>query len=114
MGVAVATTTKKDLIERIASETSIRRSDVKDVVELFLHHMMEELKSGNRIEFRDFGVFEVHERAERVALNPRTRTPITVPLRRSVRFKGSRLMRAVLDGSAPLNRYQFSGGDGEK
>ena len=68
----MATITKKELIERISNKCAVKRSVGKKVVQLFLEEMIQELKRGNRLEFRDFGVFEVKERAARQAQNPKT------------------------------------------
>ena len=56
------TVTKKDLIDRIADLTGQRRSDVKETVQQFLDEVIIELGKGNRLEFRDFGVFEIRKR----------------------------------------------------
>lgn len=110
----MATTTKKDLIERIANQTSVKRNDVKNIVQCFLHHMIHELGSGNRLEFRDFGVFEIKERAARVAQNPKTLQRIPVPPRRTVKFKVGRLMKAALEGEADFDGFSFEmNGDGK-
>ena len=53
----------------------------------------DELARGNRLEFREFGVFEVRERAARWAQNPRTLEKVRVPAKRVVKFKVGRLMR---------------------
>lgn len=92
----MATTTKKDLIERVATETDISRADVRRAVQSFLEHVIDELARGNRLEFRDFGVFEIRERAERIAQNPKTLERVSVPARKSVRFKVGRLMQQSL------------------
>jgi integration host factor subunit beta len=95
----MGTTTKKDLIDRITEETELRRSDVKQVVQSFLDSVIEELSRGNRLEFRDFGVFEVRDRKPRMAQNPKTLDRIPVPARVTVRFKtGRRMRQAVEDG----------------
>ncbi|MCH8165606.1 MAG: HU family DNA-binding protein, partial [Planctomycetes bacterium] len=52
------TTTKKDLIDQIAKETHQKRSTVKRTVQSFLDNVIREISRGNRLEFRDFGVFE--------------------------------------------------------
>lgn len=96
----MATTTKKELIDRIAEETQLKRADVKKAVQAFLDHVIEELGRGNRLEFRDFGVFEIKDRAPRVAQNPKTLEPVRVPAKRTVKFKVGRLMKASLDGEA--------------
>ncbi len=54
----MATITKKELIDRIADHASQRRVQVKRVVQQFLDEIVNELGKGNRLEFRDFGVFE--------------------------------------------------------
>ncbi len=87
------TITKKELVERIAQQTALQRNDVKTVVQSFLDAVVEELDRGNRLEFRDFGVFEVRVRAARSAQNPKTLVPVHVPAKRTVRFKPGRLMR---------------------
>jgi integration host factor subunit beta len=95
----MGTITKKDLVERISEGTGLRRSDVKTVVQSFLDHVIEELGEGNRLEFRDFGVFETKARAARVAQNPRTLERVPVPARRTVKFKVGRLMKMAVESN---------------
>ena len=89
----MTTVTKKELVERIAQQSGLQRNDVKTVVQAFLDAVVDELGRGNRLEFRDFGVFEVRQRAARSAQNPKTLVPVHVPAKRTVRFKPGRLMR---------------------
>ena len=63
--------------------------------------VIDELKHGNRLEFRDFGVFEIKHRASRKAQNPKTLEPVLVPPKRTVKFKVGRLMKQQLDDSTP-------------
>ena len=90
------TVTKKELVDRIAEVTRGRHVQVKKVVQGFLDEIVEELAKGNRLEFRDFGVFEVRHRAARVAQNPKTLERVQVPAKRTVRFKAGRLMKQKL------------------
>ncbi|MEX1023723.1 MAG: HU family DNA-binding protein [Planctomycetota bacterium] len=89
----VPTITKKDLINRIAEESGHTKVVVKDVLQRFLDEIVEELSLGKRIEFREFGVFEVKDRRARRAQNPRTLEKVEVPAKRVVRFKVGRMMR---------------------
>jgi integration host factor subunit beta len=89
----MATVTKKDLIDRIADQTRQTRVATKETIQTFLDEIVRELAKGNRLEFRDFGVFEVRERRARVAQNPRTLERVSVPEKRSIKFKPGRLMR---------------------
>ncbi len=92
-----STVTKKDLIERIADRTRLKRVTVKKAVQEFLDQVIVELKRGNRLEFRDFGVFEIKERAARTAQNPKTLQRVEVPPKKTVKFKVGRLMRESID-----------------
>jgi integration host factor subunit beta len=90
------TVTKKELVDRIAENTRNKHVQVKKVVQGFLDEIIEELSKGNRLEFRDFGVFEVRQRAARTAQNPKTLERVQVPAKRTVRFKAGRLMKQKL------------------
>jgi integration host factor subunit beta len=92
----MATVTKKELIDRIAETTNNRRVLVKKVVQQFLDEIVGELAKGNRLEFRDFGVFESKLRKARKAQNPKTLQPVAVPEKRTVKFKVGRLMKQQL------------------
>ncbi len=92
----MATITKKELIDRIADEQECRRVLVKKIIQAFLDSIVEELGNGNRLEFRDFGVFESRMRASRVAQNPKTMDMVKVPSRRIVKFKVGRVMKQRL------------------
>ena len=92
----MATITKKELIDRIADGTGHRRVQVKKVVQQFLDEVVNELGKGNRLEFRDFGVFETKLRKARKAQNPKTLEPVEVPEKRTVKFKVGRLMKQRL------------------
>jgi integration host factor subunit beta len=94
----MVTITKKELIDRIAEVSGERRIVVKKVVQLFLDEVVAELGKGNRLEFRDFGVFESKLRKARKAQNPKTLEPVDVPEKRTVKFKVGRLMRNKLSG----------------
>jgi integration host factor subunit beta len=87
------TTTKKELVNRIADRTGQTKVVVKEILQSFLDEIIHELSQGNRLEFREFGVFEVKERKARRAQNPRTLEKVEVPAKRVVKFKIGRLMR---------------------
>ena len=93
------TITKKILIDRIAESTGMKRVAVKQVVQEFLDEVIIELGEGNRLEFRDFGVFEVKNRAPRIAQNPKTLERVPVPAKRTVKFKVGRRMREAMESA---------------
>ena len=87
------TITKKELVARIAEKTNQTKVVAKDIIQMFLDEIIRELGRGNRLEFREFGVFEIKERAARKAQNPRTLEKVYVPAKRVVKFKVGRLMK---------------------
>jgi len=91
------TVTKKELVERITQKTQASQALAKIVVQEILDAITEELVKANRLEFRDFGVFETHTTAPRIARNPKTSERVDVPAKRKVKFRPGRLMREGLN-----------------
>jgi integration host factor subunit beta len=73
-------------------------------VQQFLDEITKELSKNNRLEFRDFGVFEIKEQAARTAQNPKTLEPVKVPAKRKVKFKMGRLMREGMNSKSKKKR----------
>src|SRR4030042_1012117 len=96
----MATITKKELIDRISEKTQAKRVLVKRITQAILDEIIAELCKNNRLEFRDFGVFETRTRAARVAQNPKTLERVKVPPKKTVKFKMGRLMRELIFSSA--------------
>jgi nucleoid DNA-binding protein len=89
------TLTKRDLVTRIASETGMNQQHVFDVVQKTLDHISEALAKGDKVELRNFGVFEVKVRKARVGRNPNSpETDIPIPERPVVKFKAGKEMKA--------------------
>jgi nucleoid DNA-binding protein len=93
-------TTKKDLINRIAERAGCTHVHIEAVVQEFFNEIIHELAKGNRLEFRDFGVFETRTTPPRMAQNPKTLEKIHVPARRRVVFKAGRAVKERLNSKA--------------
>lgn len=89
----MATVTKKELAYRISEKTGLKKVVIKKIIQSFIDEIIEELADGNRLEFREFGVFEIKTRAARKARNPRTGVRVDVPSKSVVHFKAGRLMK---------------------
>ena len=100
----MATISKKEVVDKIAEKTDVKQSIVKTIVQEFLDEISSELAKNNRLEFRDFGIFEVKERAARMAQNPKTMEPVEVPPKRKVKFKMGRLMREGMNSKGVKER----------
>ena len=91
--------TKRDLVVRISEETGLIQQDVYTIIQKTLDYIVEALAKGETIEFRNFGVFEVRERKQRVGRNPnKPEQVVTIPQRKVVKFKPGKRMRQMLAG----------------
>ena len=89
------TLTKRDLVIRISEETGLIQQQVLDVVQKTLDYIAEALAKGEKVELRNFGVFEVKVRKARIGRNPNApATDVPIPERSVVKFKPGKEMRA--------------------
>lgn len=94
----MATITKKKLIQTISSTKGLHPNDVRNVIQAFLDAMTDTLSQGDRLEFRDFGVFEVVERKQKIGRNPKNAAvPIVIPARKAVKFTPGKKMRKLIE-----------------
>jgi integration host factor subunit beta len=95
------TMTKKKLINTISQQKKMRPNEVRHVIQAFLDKMTECLTEGDRLEFRDFGVFEVVERKQKIGRNPKNAAvPIIIPARYAVKFTPGKKMRKQIERKA--------------
>jgi len=94
----MATITKKKLIQTISSSKGLHPNDVRNVIQAFLDAMTDTLSQGDRLEFRDFGVFEIVERKQKIGRNPKNAAvPIVIPARKAVKFTPGKKMRKLIE-----------------
>lgn len=94
----MATVTKKKLIQNISQMRGMHPNDVRNVIQAFLDAMTDTLSNGDRLEFRDFGVFEVVERKQKIGRNPKNASvAIVIPARKAVKFTPGKKMRKLIE-----------------
>ena len=86
--------TKKDIVRTISEEVGLTQQQTKKIVQKTFDAIIECLVNERRIELRNFGVFEVKQRAARKARNPRTGHQVDVPEKYVVTFKPGKEMEA--------------------
>jgi len=95
--IKLMTLTKRDLVTRISEETGLTQQQVLDVVQKTLDYIGESLAKGDKVELRNFGVFEVKTRKARVGRNPNApETDVPIPARSVVKFKAGKEMAAAV------------------
>lgn len=86
--------TKRDLVIRISNETGLVQQQVLLIIQKTLDYIAEALAKGEKVELRNFGVFEVKIRKARVGRNPNApETDVPIPERAVVKFKSGKEMR---------------------
>src|ERR1700744_1367827 len=91
------TLTKRDLVIRISEETGLIQTQVVGVVQKTLDYIAEALAKGDKVELRNFGVFEVKVRKARIGRNPnKPETDVPIPGRAVVKFKPGKEMREAV------------------
>ncbi|MEA3638878.1 MAG: HU family DNA-binding protein [Lamprobacter sp.] len=74
-------------------QTDLKAQDTTLAVKTLITLMRETLASGERIEVRGFGSFELRQYEARVARNPRTGEVVDLPERHRVYFKPGKELR---------------------
>ena len=91
------TIAKRTIAERVAERHGLGQIQTLQIIQAFLDEIIDELAQGNRLEFRDFGVFETVVRKARTALNPKTLEKVQVSSKVVVKFKVGRLMKEKVE-----------------
>ncbi|MBI4563534.1 MAG: HU family DNA-binding protein [Planctomycetes bacterium] len=97
------TLTKNHIVRTLADKHRLQIASARRVVQGTLDMILESLLRGNRVELRNFGVFEVVERAPRIARNPKaTAQEVYIPKRKVVKFTQGKIMEEKI--TAPSMR----------
>src|SRR6185369_8215453 len=88
--------TKKEIVKTISEEIGLTQLKTKEIVQKTFDAIVETLVEDGRIELRNFGVFEVKQRAARKARNPRTGQRVDVPPKNVVTFKPGKRMEELV------------------
>ena len=86
------TLTKFDIVRTLAEKYELELAATRRVVQGTLDMIIDALLQGDKVELRNFGVFEVIGRAGRIARNPRSKVEVFIPERKVVKFKPGKVM----------------------
>lgn len=87
---------KSELIDAIAQESGLTKTDAGKALDAFTNVVKGALKAGDTITLVGFGTFKVAERKERQGLNPKTKEAITIPAARVPKFTPGKALKDVL------------------
>ena len=100
-----STVTKRDLATRVRialrSDVKMHQAQVADVITHTLDAIRDALVNGDTVELRNFGVFKIEIRKERIGRNPKDPSvDIRIPARKVVKFRSGKEMKNQLDAVA--------------
>jgi nucleoid DNA-binding protein len=96
------TLSKRDLVLRICEDTDLVQQHVLDIVQRTFDHITKALAKGEKVELRNFGIFEVRVRKARIGRNPTVPgSEVPIPERCVVKFKAGREMGLEVAKLAP-------------
>ncbi len=88
---------KTELVDQLANRSDLSKKDARTVVETLFDPqegiIAQAMKQGDRVSITGFGTFEVRERAERMARNPRTGEQMRVPASKSPAFRAGKSLK---------------------
>lgn len=88
---------KADLINKLSQELNIPKQDAEEGVNIFFEAIREAILNGEEIEIRGFGTFRFRERQPRSGRNPRTGEPVSVPPKKVLYFKPSKILKEQIN-----------------
>ena len=91
---------KQDIIHQVIAKTGLPRNKAEAAVDTVFESLKKALASGDRIELRGFGVFNVRPRKTGIGRNPRTGDSVRVGEKHIPFFKTGKQLRDRLNQSA--------------
>ncbi len=78
---------KADLINRVAEEANMTKTQAAEAINSVIGCIGETLKDGNKVSLTGFGTFIMANRKARIGRNPQTGAEIKIPSKNVVKFK---------------------------
>ena len=82
---------KSELLKELKkSYPNFLTRDLNKVIEIILKEIKETLNRNERVEFRNFGTFQVNIQKASIRRNPKTGEKVNVPKKRTIKWKMSK------------------------
>jgi len=88
--------TKTDLVNAVASKTSMTKADSDRALNALVDSIREALAKGEKVTLTGFGTFEVRQRAARTGRNPRTGEVISIPATKTPAFRAGKGLKMAV------------------
>lgn len=88
---------KADLVAHMADQAGITKRSAQVALEAVLDQLSMTLEEEGHFVLTGVGTFEVVKRPKRIARNPQTGEPVTVPAHNAVRFKAAKALKEAVN-----------------
>ena len=96
--VEVIVVNKGELVDAIASEANLSKTDAENALNAFINSVQGAVAGGDKVTLPGFGTFAPTLRKARTGMDPRTRAPVHIPERKSAKFSvGSKFKAQVAE-----------------
>jgi nucleoid DNA-binding protein len=84
---------KADIVKQLAADLDMKDKDALFVVDSIIDCMKDVIVRDQRLEIRDFGVFQVKERKPRIGRNPKNKVAYPIPPHKVVTFRSGKQLK---------------------
>ena len=86
---------KIDLVRELAQRLKIKDKESLYIIDNLIQAFKETIVKYQRLEIRDFGVFEVKKRKERIGRNPKNKKKYPIPSHKAITFKSGKEIKKL-------------------
>ncbi|OJI06909.1 hypothetical protein BK004_02105 [bacterium CG10_46_32] len=95
---------KDQLLEKIASRANVSRKEAEDVMDAFVHVVIDSMKAGKEAVLTGFGSFVARTRESRMGVNPQKPTErIKIPTVTVPKFKAGKTLKDALKAAPDIS-----------
>ena len=92
------TLTKADMVAKVYAQGLLTKSEAANSVETSLELIKDALANSEEVLISGFGKWSVRAKSQRRGRNPQTGDPLTLPARKVVTFRPSRVLKTKIQG----------------
>jgi DNA-binding protein HU-beta len=89
--------TKDELVAKVAEQSSLKKADVQKTLDSMIETIITTIKSGEKVNITNLGIFKVKDKNARVARNPKTGESIQVPAKKAPKFVPSKNLKEAVN-----------------
>jgi DNA-binding protein HU-beta len=89
--------TKAELIDAVAGQAGVSKSDAEKTLAAFFDHVVASAKKGDKVAWQGFGSFSASKRPARTGRNPQTGAPVKIAASTAMKFTASSTLKAALN-----------------